>query len=594
MNRKVIILVISIIVVLIILSTTTYALFFRKDKLENTESYTAGILDIVIENNEEGLGETLNLANSLPITDEEGKKSTPYKFKITNKGNLSYTFDLLLNNTTTSNQINADYIKIMVDDNEPVTLSNLDNNIIASDLMLNPAESKIISIRIWLDINTPNTEIGKSFSAKIVSDGVGSEYIPQPNKPSIINGMIPIMYNGSSWVKADSTNTNLTYKWYDYDNKQWANVVLVSSNSRSKYTNAQIGTPVSESDILAYYVWIPRYKYKVFNINKEIGTDSYGAQNSGIDIVFESGTSSTGEITCNYNFEITNGSLSETCNGSNNEYYTHPAFSFGDSELTGIWVGKFEISTSNSSCNTYPSESSCSYNNLPVRIKPNTNTWKYNNISNFYTAIHNMQKSGNEYGLIDDRYMDSHIIKNIEWGAVAYFTHSDYGRCSGGTCETVSINNNTSYVTGGGDYISNIAMSTTGNIYGIYDMSGGTQEYVMGNMSSTNGSYTYNAQSAGNSFSYSSETAKYIDTYANGTTSKDEQAYNRARLGDATAEVVTSNGAWQNTSVSMTYGTRPWIVRSGVHSGNPGIFYSYNYDGMAGMSTTARATLILY
>ena len=106
MKKKVIILVISIIVVLIILSTTTYALFFRKDKLENTESYTAGILDIVIENDEEGLGETLNLTNSLPITDEEGKKSNPYKFKITNKGNLSYTFDLSLNNTTTNNQIN--------------------------------------------------------------------------------------------------------------------------------------------------------------------------------------------------------------------------------------------------------------------------------------------------------------------------------------------------------------------------------------------------------------------------------------------------------------------------------------------------------
>ena len=173
MKKKVIILVISIIVVLIILSTTTYALFFRKDKLENTESYTAGILDIVIENDEEGLGETLNLTNSLPVTDEEGKKSTPYKFKITNKGNLSYTFDLLLNNTTTSNQINADYIKIMVDNNEPVTLSNLENNIIASDLTLNPEESKIISIRIWLDINTPNSEIGKIFSAKLVIDGTG-------------------------------------------------------------------------------------------------------------------------------------------------------------------------------------------------------------------------------------------------------------------------------------------------------------------------------------------------------------------------------------------------------------------------------------
>lgn len=26
------------------------------------------------------------------------------------------------------------------------------------------------------------------------------------------------------------------------------------------------------------------------------------------------------------------------------EYYTHPAFTFGDKELDGIWVGKFEMS----------------------------------------------------------------------------------------------------------------------------------------------------------------------------------------------------------------------------------------------------------
>ena len=207
MNRKVIILVISIIVVLIILSTTTYALFFRKDKLDSTESYTAGILDIVIENDEEGLGEALNLANSLPITDSEGKKSNPYKFKITNKGNLSYTFDLLLNNTTTSNQINADYIKIMIDNKEPVTLSNLDNNIIASDLTLNPGESKIISIRVWLDINTPNTEIGKVFSAKIVSNGIGSEYVESKLAADVILNI----YNDAT--KTQVVNNSVTYNY---------------------------------------------------------------------------------------------------------------------------------------------------------------------------------------------------------------------------------------------------------------------------------------------------------------------------------------------------------------------------------------------
>ena len=110
MNKKVIILILSIIIVLVVLFTTTYALFFIKDKLENEESYTSGILDIVIENNEAWLGENLNLANSLPITDSEGMNSTPYKFKITNKGNISYTFDLKLITTISSNEINHDYI----------------------------------------------------------------------------------------------------------------------------------------------------------------------------------------------------------------------------------------------------------------------------------------------------------------------------------------------------------------------------------------------------------------------------------------------------------------------------------------------------
>ncbi len=257
MNRKVIILVISIIVVLIILSTTTYALFFRKDKLDSTESYTAGILDIVIENDEEGLGETLNLANSLPITDEEGKKSNPYKFKITNKGNLSYTFDLLLNNTTTSNQINADYIKIMIDNKEPVTLSNLDNNIIASDLTLNPGESKIISIRVWLDINTPNTEIGKVFSAKIVSNGIGSEYVESKLAADVITSLLD---SNPDTMNNDDPDGNIRYMGADpnnyvsFNNELWRIIGVFDVKSSENGQNEK-RLKIIRNDPIGNYSW---------------------------------------------------------------------------------------------------------------------------------------------------------------------------------------------------------------------------------------------------------------------------------------------------------------------------------------------------
>ena len=365
---------------------------------------------------------------------------------------------------------------------------------------------------------------GETLSTIVRAEASEVEY-PTPgidnsgaNYPKLVDNMIPVMYDGTNWVKADTTSSTSTYGWYDYNANKWANAVLVSSTNRNTYVEAEAGTVIPESEVLAYYVWIPRYKYKVFNVAKTMGTDSYNAKTTGIDIVFEEGTASTGEIKCNnYSFAAASSSATnETCSGTNGQYYTHPAFTFGDTELTGIWVGKFEISApTDSSCYTNQSYANCETADLEPRTKPNVKSWRYNFVDSFEGAIQNMQSSGNEYGLsTDTSKVDSHMLKNMEWGAVAYLTHSDYGRCNGSSCEEVTINSNSSYTTGGGNYVSNVAQSSTGNIYGIYDLSGGANEYVMGNMSSGSGSYTYNAGRAGSNFSYSASTAKYIDTYA--------------------------------------------------------------------------------
>ena len=344
------------------------------------------------------------------------------------------------------------------------------------------------------------------------------------NAPKIVENLIPVQYDETqdSWVKA--SEDNYVYNgtpWYDYNANKWANAVLVSSANRDTYVEAEAGTVIPEDDVLAYYVWIPRYKYKVFNITKTMGTDSYNAKTTGIDIVFEQGTASTGEINCNnYSFATaTSSATNETCSGTNGQYYTHPAFTFGDTELTGIWVGKFEISApTDSSCYTNQSYANCETADLEPRTKPNVKSWRYNFVDSFEGAIQNMQSSGNEYGLsTDTSKVDSHMLKNMEWGAVAYLTHSDYGRCNGSSCEEVTINSNSSYTTGGGNYVSNVAQSSTGNIYGIYDLSGGATEYVMGNMSKSAGSYVYNLNYGDGIFKYSASTAKYIDTYAYGT-----------------------------------------------------------------------------
>ena len=415
----------------------------------------------------------------------------------------------------------------------------------------------------------------------------------------------------TTMYKVTEAGTNIT-KVTEYTDVSTVNGV------RTTYQSAEAGTEILDQDILAFYVWIPRYKYKVWNINKVIGTQSYNAKTEGIDIRFEEGAETTGDITCtDYSFATPSteaGSPNETCEGSNGQYYTHPAFTFGDTELRGFWIGKFELSSETPTA-TDGGESSTI---LTARILPNVVSWRNNALSNFFTVVQNMQTTNNIYGLSTDKSLaDSHMLTNMEWGAVAYLTNSNYGRCSGGTCTEVTINNCSSYVTGiGADTVSasqssttcttdankyngtkGVLASTTGNIYGVYDMSGGAYDCVMGNVSSTADTYTFYSSSAGFSSSWYSNYSnqKYVNTYANGSTYNDQTAYNRARLGDATGEVVSSSGSgWYGDVAHFPRPTYPWFYRGGYKgdSSYAGVFYSKNFRGNAHSYYSTRATLV--
>ena len=446
---------------------------------------------------------------------------------------------------------------------------------------------------------------------------------PEPNAPILTDALIPVIYNESTstWVKANVSNDD--FSWYDYDQKKWANAVLVTETNRSTYQGASAGTTIADADILAFYVWIPRYKYKVWNINKVIGIQSYNAQTEGIDIVFEESTNSTGTISCTYSYAEPSteaGSPNETCTGSNGDYYTHPAFTFGTQELKGFWMGKFELSSETPSATGGGGNST----SLTPRILPNVNAWVSNTIDNFWKVIYDMQKTSNIYGLSTSRTnTDSHMLTNMEWGAVAYLTNSKYGRCTNGSCTEVSINGyrentNSTTMTGCGPISSGSTSygttcnayntilgqtaSTTSNIYGVYDMSGGAVEYVMGNMSSSNETtYTYNAGHAKTNFTYSTDTAKYLIPYAYGTTTNDQTAYNRGRLGDATSEVVSKAGyGWYSVDAEFPYGIRifgngdiPWFRRSGAafSKENTTGFFSFDWASGGGINYSIRAAL---
>ena len=274
------------------------------------------------------------------------------------------------------------------------------------------------------------------------------------NEPELDEGMIPVYYdeNTETWKKADKKNSNEKYRWYNYDKKIWANSVTVSSTNRSKYLSASVGTEIPMDDILTMQVWIPRYKYKVWNYNAD-GTKTSNPQQ--IDITWENGTGTTGEITCQDSISGTDGAASETCklkstnatctdDTCNNKTYTHPAFTFGNEEIKGFWIGKFELTGTVSNITT----------------KPNLSSVREQSVSTFETNIMNMKNSGNQYGL--NTTTDTHMIKNSEWGAVAYLSHSKYGTCTDGTCKEVNVNNSSSYYTGRSGGTSSTSSSAEG------------------------------------------------------------------------------------------------------------------------------------
>ena len=394
------------------------------------------------------------------------------------------------------------------------------------------------------------------------------------NTPILFKNMVPIKYENNKWIIAD-----LGQKWYDYDAKEWANAVVLNSG-----VTKNVGDEVTEEEISLWYVWIPRYKYTIFNGNN----GSAAAQL--INVTFESGVSRTGTVTCTDNADG-----SETCSTITNgtSTYTHPAFKFGNTELTGFWVGKFEISTTDSTCNSSASSANCN-KVLTMTIKPNVSSWRYATISNHFTSIQNAKTT---YGINN---ADSHMMKNMEWGAVAYLKQSKYGL----GIKDIGINNNSNYITGCGaasgskksstcdeyNTANGMLSSTTGNIYGVYDMSGGAWEYVMGNVNnSSNAFYSSNA-----GFTTAPD-AKYYDSYKYDSSSNKTHA--RGKLGDATKETLatfgSNTGGWYSDDAYFPNSSYSWFNRGGFYSygSRVGVFYFGGSNGGGHTDISARAVL---
>ncbi|MBQ8681785.1 MAG: hypothetical protein IJ509_02620 [Bacilli bacterium] len=172
MNKKRLIItsVFSITLVAILLIGSTYSVFTTTEIDEDANVYKTGNLDISYTLSEENI----KLVSNHPTSIENSILIDPYRVTITNNGNVPYIFDLILTDTTTTDVINYEYIMVQVGKLEPKALSDCSNNIIKEDITVPAGSSVAVDVRVWISDTIQNTEINKSFHAKLSIDGLAT------------------------------------------------------------------------------------------------------------------------------------------------------------------------------------------------------------------------------------------------------------------------------------------------------------------------------------------------------------------------------------------------------------------------------------
>ena len=162
-TKKTYLVALAVLFVFVSLSDTTYSLFLKSETTDEF-NYNTGLLDLQFIEDEQ-----ISLENAFPMNDSEGMKLNPYTLTIKNTGSLAYLFNLKMLSTETNNVIDSKYIKVKVNNNLPHSLSTNDG-ILESNIIIYPNEEITFKINVWLDIDTPNDELGKTFTAKLQAE----------------------------------------------------------------------------------------------------------------------------------------------------------------------------------------------------------------------------------------------------------------------------------------------------------------------------------------------------------------------------------------------------------------------------------------
>ncbi len=577
---------------------TSYALF--SEVLLGKKHYVleSGGLKVYLDESKHDTN--ITVSNSLPVIDEVGMNNDAYKFSLVNEEEENLEYTIYLKEDEVENQTPSEMIKYYytrdIDDIKvkrimPEQQDEEGNYFLETGVL--PAKSTYnYTFRMWLSYEADERAMGTEYSVHLEVNAKQSLYI---YKDAILNGCDPVLSDNLISVLIDNKGTvrkvSPSKKWYDYASQEWANAVVLVDDTK-EYLEGEI---IPEDNIESYFVWIPRFKYKIFNDTVYTGLTALEDRVQEIEVEFE-----------NKDTTVSNG----TTTGS---WLTHPAFTSFDTN--GFWVGKFE--TGYKGANSTGAAKVNSSDSTKLQIKPDVYSWRGVTLGNAFKASYDYLRND-----------ESHLMKNTEWGAVAYLQYSKYG-----SRRSVRNNNHSSYKTGyaaileptlgysATSILGNLygtttdiivsynaeigyTASTTGNITGIYDTSGGAWEYVMGyNVNENTPGGESGLVSIYEDFFTNNKWEKYYDKYSNLVA--DNTKYETGLLGDATREmgpfgdVTNPDGStrhrtsWHSDQAHFVHPSNPWFIRGGnwICGAESGIFAFASYTGRVHEEISFRIVL---
>ena len=481
------------------------------------------------------------------------------------------------------------------------------------------------------------------------------------NKPELMTGMRAIKFtdptNSAEGTTVDTTSNDT--EWYNYENKKWANAKTEDGSMwvwipRYAYRiHKENGVEAQKFDIVFLVGLTDNY----YDENGKLQTAQ--RQTSENQTIVTNGDTYTvhpaftNESSINY----TNGGWNEELAGiwvakfeagyaSGNNKATVKASSVNYSQDTS-WVAKIEAGTSSDSTQPARNWLDGKYGSTTTAIKyPTfqglTYSMNYINHNDAYRISKVLTESGNIYGL-NSSSTDSHLMKNSEWGAVSYLSQSKYGLdgtnivinsvylnnttksvyavtgCASSTADASAVsttigalNNRTQSSVYVWTQKNGTAASSTGTIYGIYDMSGGTWERTAGLVNNGNSNLTtYGSQviadlNNGKSTRYitvyphdsSKDSTSITNTDANlNTASQANYVKNTKIYGDGIRETSTAgNGksSWYSDNSSFAGLDNPFFGRGGTYgaTSGAGLFFFTRANGNSDYYGGFRSVLV--